>query len=409
MVWSSASSGTTRSVQMRRLTNLESPSGPTVGPVVTVDAPSRGTLRADIAFETALDGQKRGVLLWTRKATDTTHEIVTSWFTNLATDTPALSGSTVLLSGTSSSRYGTLLSAPNGVRALVRGNSSAFKVFGHDRAQPLTTWWQGASGTATPSSSSSSPAGVALASGEMLATAETDLTAHVVKVQRFNAGGAPGAVELQLTGYQQPALDERRHARLARDEARERRFDRLAPARRRPAGARSTASRSGAEGGAMSWPNPLAQADSRLRLIVAGPLSSSSRRSVLGFQRLLGTDTAAPTIASAAVSPAGTLAKSVVTYGLTEPARVTFTLQKARRTPRCGKASRRRSAASRRCKVRYGKSRKVTRKGRKGKNRVALSMLGGKRLAAGRYRLLIVATDRAGNSSRARAVTFQLR
>ena len=69
---------------MVRLSNLDAPGGPTVGPTETIDAPALGgAFKPDIAFERAPDGSSRGVLVWSRQTGITTFEIVTGWFTDL--------------------------------------------------------------------------------------------------------------------------------------------------------------------------------------------------------------------------------------------------------------------------------------------------------------------------------------
>ena len=61
VVWGGQNSGSGTAVRMRRLSNLDSPDGPSVGPVVTIDEPGGGgAYRPDLAFQRAGDGTMRG-------------------------------------------------------------------------------------------------------------------------------------------------------------------------------------------------------------------------------------------------------------------------------------------------------------------------------------------------------------
>jgi hypothetical protein len=359
---------------MRRLTGLDSTSGPRVGPLVTIDAPTLGAYRPDIAFERAPDGSNRGVVLWTRRSTDSAYDVFITWFTDLGTDSPAFESRTRLLTGTSTQRFGTLIPVAGGMRALVRGNAAGFKVFAHAASAPLGSWTEAISGA--PLALDSVPTGVALGSGELLGAAESDTAAHVVKVQRFSATGAPGAVELQLTGYEQPTMaSDGTGAWLVM----KRSIDGLVVSRQyTPASGWSATDRVelGVESSGYGWPNLLRTTDGRLRLVVRGPFGGATA-SVLAFQRVLGSaDTTAPTLA------ATTLSKGTLSYTLSEPALVYIRVQTAAKAVRA--------------------ARLVRKRGRRGTNRVRLGPVG-----AGRYR--IVAVDAAGNRSRTKTIVLRAR
>jgi glucose/arabinose dehydrogenase len=284
VVFSRSSPSSGNPVRMVRLDELDSIGGPKVGPTMTVDAPALGAYRADLGFERAPDGSNRGVIVWSRQTSSTNFEIVTGWFSALSSPTQAIHNVTVLTASTSSTRFGSVVRAPGGTRILARGSGSAFRVWSHPATALLGSWTPDTA-AGVPLSSSASPAGVALSSGELLAAAETDTTNHVVSVQRFSATGAPRQVELSLTGYEQPTL--------ATDGTRAwlvmvRSSDRRIVSRQLTGATWSTADRLeiGPEGGGNhAWPNVLSATDGRLRLVVRGPSGSSSRTSVLAFQR----------------------------------------------------------------------------------------------------------------------------
>lgn len=270
-------------IQMARLSDLDSPQGPTVGPVQTIDATELGPFKPDIAFERAPDGSMRGALVWSRKTGDSTYAMVTAWFTDLGTDAPAITTPTTILSSTTSSRYGGLVSTPAGLRLVARGASGRMTVYTHDASAPLTSWTAAPGGLVV----SGFPSATSLDSGELLAAVESNTTDHVVNVQRFSATGAPSPAELQLTGYAQPtiATDGARAwivmVRLADGYVVSRQYT--------PGSGWSTTDRVeiGAEGGGNhGWPNAVRRTDGRLRFVVRGPVGPTTS-SVLAFQRSL--------------------------------------------------------------------------------------------------------------------------
>jgi PKD repeat protein len=403
VVWGRTSAASGRTIQMRRLSDLDSPAGPRVGPVVTVDAPALGAFRPDIAFERAADGRSRGAVMWVRKAGTGSYEVVTAWFSDLTTDTPTIGDHQVLYTAPSANRAGTLVPTAGGMRAVFRGHNGAMRAFSHDATQPLTTWVGSAAGVLL--GTGSSPSGVALASGAFLAAAETDTAAHVVRVQRFSALGVPGSVELELTGYAQPSVaSDGINAWLVM----KRLSDGFIVSREfTPTGGWSASDRVeiGAEGGGNhDWPNLLREADGRLRLVVRGPRpNSGSTTAVLAYQRTVGAgDASAPVLTTTALSSATLesgaftpLARRFVAFRLSEPAQVHLRLERRRKASRC-----RSKARSRRCASRIG--RRVSVRGRKGRNVVSLrKLVGTDRVPAGRYRLVLVAVDAAGNRSSA--------
>lgn len=287
VVWSGQNSSAVRPVSLRRVTDLDAPEGPRLGPVVTVDAAPRGAYKADIAFETGADGVVRGCVLYSRRVNDTAYELVATWFSDLAADTPVMGDAAVLETTTSSAHYGSLVPTTLGMRAVTRTGSGggALRLYAHDAAAPRTAWQLGAAGPAVPSGSS--PTATALASGEVVAAVEDDLTAHTTSVYRFAASGTAGEVLLRQSGLAQPVVlsDGARvwlvAVRVADGALVSRTWSADAGVGSEvvevPAGTH----------GPLAWPNALRQADGRLRVLFEGSGTSSTRSSVLAYQRPL--------------------------------------------------------------------------------------------------------------------------
>lgn len=284
VVWGGPNSGGNLNVGMRGLSDVNSATGPTIGSEQVVDAPTFTAYKPDIAFERAPDGSWRGYVMWTRRATDINYELVVASFTDLNSDTPLLGDRTVLLSSSSSSRFGTFVPTPAGMRIVTRGNSSALKVFTHDASAPPNQWSSGASGAAI---GSVTPAAARVGSdGGVVAAVESDTAADTVIVQRFGAAGAPAPVELTLTGYEEPSLaSDGTNLFLVMV-----RTDGVVVSRTYTPGSGWSDDRVeiGPEGGGgYEWPNVLRETDGNLRFIVRGPMASTSRSSVLSFSRSL--------------------------------------------------------------------------------------------------------------------------
>lgn len=283
VVWSRPKANSLRPVQMRRLTGLDDPAGPHVGPVVTVDAPPLGAYRADVAFERRPDGTVRGALLWSRRAAETTYEVVTAWFDPFA-DSPAVEDPHVLYASTSSDRFGTLVASPRGTGAVLRGGSGRLTLHGHAAGNPPTSWSTGTRGpTIGPSSA---PSAVALANGDVLVAVEHDTVAHNASVYRFPILGTGVVKEIELTGHKQPTIasDGTRAVVVAVRET----TGHLVSRTRSSARAWSTEDRLeiGAEArAALKYPNALRDARGRLRVLVEGLDGSEPTSTVLGYQR----------------------------------------------------------------------------------------------------------------------------
>ena len=283
-VWSGAGENEIRPVQLRRMSNLDAATGPSVGPAVDVSPTGSVQDRPDLAFERTSSGAARGAVVWLKKTSDTSWDLVVSWFTNLDTATPSFTSPTVLHSATNSNVTATLVPTPSGLAAVVRAGTGPLRVFSHAASDPLGTWTAGATGMGA--SFKARPSAVALTSGAVVVAADTDTTNNVVKVQRFSAGGSPAAAELTLNGYAQPSLaGDGTNLWLVLI----RRSDGAVVSRHyTPAGgwsATDTVEISGISG--LAYPNTLRDVDGRLRFVVKGPAGTSSRSAALSYQRPL--------------------------------------------------------------------------------------------------------------------------
>lgn len=272
-------------VYIRRLSDLDSPAGPTVGPRVELDSPALGAFKPDIAFESAPGGETRGAVLWQRRSADTEYQTVTGWLTDLDDDVPVVHDRTVINSSTGAQRSGTLVPSGAGMQALIRPGTSPLALFTHAPAAPLAEWTRSANGMSV--SSSASPTAAALDSGELLSVVETDVANHVVKVQRYSGGGVPLTTELTLTGYSTPSIASDGvnawivMVRVSDGAVVSRQFS--------PGSGWASADQVEiAPGPGLSpyaYPNAIRETDGRLRFVVEGFGAKSVTSSVLGFQR----------------------------------------------------------------------------------------------------------------------------
>jgi glucose/arabinose dehydrogenase len=285
VVWTAASSSSLRPVQMRRLSNVDSPSGPTIGPIVTVDAPAAGAYRADVAAERLPDGSDRVALLWSRRVNTTTtsgttssYDTVLAWLSDVTADAPTIVARRTLYTSTSSARYGSLVPTSAGMRMVARSPGN-LRLFSHAVGAPLDTWVAGATGAVI--SSTSSPTAVALSGGEVVAAAESDTTNHVVTVQRFTAAGTGVVTLLSATGYREPSV--------ASDGTRVWlvmvRLSDGAIVSREQSAAGWTGDRVELAGAAgYAWPSVMRDASGRLRIIVRGP-AVGTKYPTVAYQR----------------------------------------------------------------------------------------------------------------------------
>lgn len=286
VVWAGHSAQSTAPIQLRRLSGLDDPAGPAVGPIVNVSGTGIGNAKVDLAFETPPSGPARGVIAWVQRTDAGTWSVATTWFTDLLADAPAFHDPATLLSAAGGGRYPTVVGGPGGARVVIRDAAGGLRVFGHDTAAPLGTWWAGAAADSVDAAAA--PSAVSLTSGEVLAALEAKTATHLVRVVRYAASGAAAGTDLEATGYDDPTLvtDGTRLLLVM-----VRTSDGFVVSRSfAPATGWSASDRVeiGAEGGGgYEWPNALRDADGRLRLVVRGPAASEDQASVLAFQRSL--------------------------------------------------------------------------------------------------------------------------
>jgi hypothetical protein len=276
-------STSTAPVRMRRLSNLDDPAGPSVGPTVTVPTVGLGNSKVDLAFETAPGGRLRGAVSWLQHTSTSVWDQMVGWFTDLDTDTPTIGSAASLASASGGGRAATLIPTAAGMRLVVRNAAGTLQLFVHDATTPLTSWQPRVAGMGVPATAY--PGGVPLRSGEILAAAETNAAPHTVKVQRFSASGGSATIDLQLAGYAQPSLaTDGTQAWLVMV----RTADGAVVSRQFSGGTWSGSDQIEIDapcGGECEWPNLARTTDGRLRLVVGGPALNEEQTSVLAFQR----------------------------------------------------------------------------------------------------------------------------
>jgi len=285
VVWT-GTSGIPDAIFLRRLSNLDSADGPSVGPLVTLVPVGLGNSRADLAFEVGGDGVTRGVVVWTQQTDAATYQVMTGWITDLTTDTPTLGSTTALLSASTSARVATLVPTSLGMRAVARGDLGKMEIFTHDKSAPLTTWSAGALGVGL--AQGSYPSGVALSTGEVLSAVESNTTNHTVTIERFTASGTGTSIDLTVSGYAQPTIasDGSNAWVVMRNTT-----TGTVVSRKYTSGSgwatTDTVEIGTGAGGGYGWPNLIRGVDSRLRFVLQGKAASTSQRTVLAFQRVL--------------------------------------------------------------------------------------------------------------------------
>jgi hypothetical protein len=332
-VWASASTGTTanqlRPLEMRRLSNLDAPSGPVVGPAVAVGPGGIGNHRADLAIERTAGGGQRLAVTWERTRPDGAYELVVSWISDLNSDTPAVSGPYSLATGTSAGLMGTVVGTGTGVSLVGRLPTGKLGVLHHNAGDPLSQWSSSSLGISL--ASRSYPSAVwSPSTGDTVAAVEGDVVNHIVSIQRFTAGGAARPAEALFAGYRDPTIltDGTRMwvvmVRVSDGFVVSRSFTPTSGW-----GASDTVEIGPEGGGNYAWPNAYRDTDDRLRLVVRGPAGSSAQSQVLYFQRPLssGPSTQPPpaakvTVDGSAVVNSGSTQKSSTSLALDAPAGV---------------------------------------------------------------------------------------
>jgi PKD repeat protein len=283
VVWGGPNFGAARPLQMRVLSDLDAPGGPQVGPIVTLASPSLGTARPDVGTEVAPDGEIRVLVTWTERVTDSAYTVMAAWLDDYSASTPKLVSATALIRDSAANKTATVATTPRGARVAARADGGRLRVYGHDSSAGLTQWWSSGAGYVVPSVAY--PSAVGLDSGDVLVAATRDATLNTVSVQRFGGAGQLPTTETELTGYQQPSIAlDGSGVRLVAIRS----TDGYIVSRYGKQGAWEVRDRVeiGAEGGGnYAWPNALSTTAGGVRLVVRGPLTTTSRSSVLAYER----------------------------------------------------------------------------------------------------------------------------
>jgi len=273
-------------VKMRRLSDLDSPLGPSVGPEVNLEPEGRGNVRVDMAFEDTSSGP-RAVLSWVRRTGDTQYQLVVAGLSSLDSDTPSLVQTTALYTGSVANTAGTLVPSAQGMRVVAR--TSKLKLFAHSPSAALTSWTSGSASVSI--ARKAKPTAVALSSGDIIAVGESDTSAHVVKAIRFSSSGNTAATELTTSsGYANPAV-----VHTSGDNALLVMVNRttnsvVSRARTGSSWGTDVTEIGPAAGGDYAWPNVMREpVGGYLRVLVDGARcpTSKQRNQVLAYSRLL--------------------------------------------------------------------------------------------------------------------------
>jgi hypothetical protein len=195
VVWSGYKFSQELPVRLRRLTDLDAPEGPTVGPVITVQAAGRGNAFADLAFR-----EGRGFIVWLQRKDETRYSLQTIQLARLGTDTPSFRNEATLYTGSNPAMAGTLVATPRGMRVVAL--AGGLRVFSHVSG---ARWRAGSARARAPAETKPS---AIVVKGGILAAFQSSLRAGgVVKVVRFSNTG--DRISTSLTtggGYMQPSL-----------------------------------------------------------------------------------------------------------------------------------------------------------------------------------------------------------
>ncbi len=283
IVWAGYEFARPSAVMMRRLTGLSDPRGPHIGPEVILEPQGLGNVRADIAFERRASGP-RGVVTWLRKTGEDSYEVVTGWLSDLSAR-PVLKSHTIHYPTTSDKPTGTLVPTPSGVALVARAGS--LRMSTHSATQDLVSW---GGGTASADvASQAKPSAIALPSGVVLASVESDVINHVVEVVRFNAAGSQASTTLETNpGYMDPSLAATGDGALL---AMVRQSDKALLTRRLRGSTwgKNVVELTNEGGGDYAWPNLLKKAGSHVRMLIdAGRCPTNNQHNaVIAYSRSL--------------------------------------------------------------------------------------------------------------------------
>jgi hypothetical protein len=175
VVWSGYNFKAPLPLRLRRLTDLDGPGGPTLGPVLTVQPVGRGNAYADLAFQSG-----RGYIVWLQRMGDASYALKTIQFSQLDSATPSFEQETTLYKGSNPYSAGTLVPTYAGMRVVA--HAGTLKVFSPTEG---TQWQAGSAGIGAYEKAR--PSAVAFRGGILAAFPTSE---EVVKVVRFTNRGA---------------------------------------------------------------------------------------------------------------------------------------------------------------------------------------------------------------------------
>lgn len=193
-------------VWFRRLSALDAPEGPTVGPAVALTDPDVYTKRADLRAGQGADGALRLSVVWTERA-GRINRVRAAWL-DTGIDEPSLAGITDLTMASSREVHGSFVEtdAPAPLVLVVKGASGKIRLHRHASLQPGTPWSAGAA-TADAGTAKNAPHGVVTADGTILVVVQPDPTIPSTTAFRFSPDGATVATAApRLENLGAPAL-----------------------------------------------------------------------------------------------------------------------------------------------------------------------------------------------------------
>ena len=278
VVWSGYNFSSPLPLRLRRLTNLDAPGGPTVGPVVTVQPAGQGNAFADLEFQGG-----RGFIVWLQRTGSTSYALKTIQFSQLNTDTPAFENPATLYSSSASTTSGTLVPTPAGMRVVARAGS--LKVYSNTSG---AQWAAGSASTKAPTKAK--PSAIAFGNDILATFQAAPFKDDIVKVVRFSSTGSSVSSSLVTTrGYIHPSIAGNASGAWVVMVAKG--TTRTVVSRRLDGSSWGSdvteISASVTNGGDYAYPNALREVDGTLRFLVDGKRcpSSGARNAVLAFER----------------------------------------------------------------------------------------------------------------------------
>jgi hypothetical protein len=278
VAWAGYSFSLVSPVKMRRLTNLDAPEGPDLGPVVTVEPAGMGSVTVDLQFHGGV-----GFLVWNQRTGAFAYELRAATFAPTSA-TPDIQNRGTLYRSSNGSSSGTLVPTAAGMRVVAR--TGKLQVYSHVGG---TQWSAGSSSVSMPSKSK--PSAVSFGDEILVAFQSAPYNNDMVKVVRFSSTGGNATTSLSTSsGYMHPALaanGTNAWVVMVKIGATGRSVVSRRLAGPNWEGEVTELSPSVADGGDYAWPNTVREVDGRLRFLVDGKRcpTSAKRNAVLAYQR----------------------------------------------------------------------------------------------------------------------------